>query len=161
MTLTRFRLPLALTLMLFAVSCAHYTYKPQRTALTTTTVTSSDKCLSGLQRPEAPLVCVDDTQDRLSVAPDTARAFEIHPDKGPVTIVWFTASGGGNLRITPTSKGCMDTPRCTPNGHCRATILRLPEGKTEPVKCKYDVEIVGGRQPVLDPYVIVQTCCSP
>lgn len=104
-------------------------------------------------------MCVDDTGATLQVSPDTVYAWDTHPqDKGPVTILWFTATGAGNLQIKPDSDECMKNVWCSPStGHCRATTRPL-EGKGE-ARCKYDVWIEGGRQPRLDPYVIVQPCC--
>jgi hypothetical protein len=161
-TLSRFRLPLVLVTSMLAVSCAQPPDRvaPKANPLTITAATGG--CGPGVQRREAPVVCVDDSGETLRAIPDTIYAFDTHPeDRSPVNIVWFTSSGGGNLRIEPeSSTNCVSKVWCNPkSGHCRARTLPL-NGKQES-RCKYDVVMVeaDGRERRLDPIVIVQPCC--
>lgn len=162
---TRIRLPLVLSLVLFAAACAHTTQPaampepapPRPVAL----AEQAGGCPPAVNRPEAPMVCVDDTGDRLHVSPETVYAYDVHPnDKAPVNLTWFTKSGGGDLRIEFADEHCVGRVWCNPNsGLCQAKTLPL-EGKDESAPCKYDVWMEGGRQPRIDPYVVIRDCCG-
>lgn len=157
------RWPLALSLLILAAACAHTTQPavPERSPRPAALVEQPGGCPPAVNRPEAPIVCVDDTGDKLSVSPETVYAFDRHPqDKGPVNVLWFTRSGAGDLRIEFADDHCVGKVWCNPKtGHCRAKTLPL-EGKTESEPCKYDVWIENGRQPRMDPYVVIRECCA-
>lgn len=161
MTISRFRLPLVLATSILVVSCAQPPdgVAPAAKPLTITAATGG--CGPGVQRREAPVVCVDDSGETLRAIPDTVYAFDTHPeDRSPVNVIWFTSSGAGNLRIEPVDTNCLAKVWCNPkSGHCRARTLSL-NGKGES-RCKYDVVMVGpdGSERRLDPIVIVQPCC--
>lgn len=162
MIVTRIRLPLVLSLVLFASACAHTTQPtaeappPRPAAL----VEQAGGCPPAVNRPEAPIVCIDDTADRLYVSPETVYAYDVHPsDKMPVNVLWFTKSGSGDLRIEFADDHCVERVWCNPkSGLCQAKTRPL-EGKSESEPCKYDVWIEGGRQPRIDPYVVIRECC--
>ena len=164
MIVTRIRLPLVLSLVLFAAACAHTTQPgaiaeappPRPVAL----VEQAGGCPPAVNRPEAPIVCVDDTGSVLTAVPNTVYAFDRHPeDRAPVNVLWFTKSGGGDLRIRMKDEHCVGKVWCNPKtGHCRAKTHPL-NGKPESAPCKYDVWIEGGPQEVLDPYVVIRECC--
>jgi len=163
MIVTRIRLPLVLSLLVFSAACAHTTQpvaevaRPRPAAI----VGQEGGCPPFANRLEAPIVCIDDTGEKLSAFPDTIYAWDVHPqDKAPVNILWFTKSGGGSLRIEMNDKNCVGEVWCNPRtGHCRAKTLPL-EGKTQSEPCKYDVWIEGGKQPRMDPYVVIRECCA-
>ncbi|HYI09088.1 MAG TPA: hypothetical protein VEK57_08445 [Thermoanaerobaculia bacterium] len=115
--------------------------------------TSTDK--------QGPVVCVDDTGSRLSVAPDPIEAHDtLKTDRAkPVTIHWWTESGGGNLGIEMKDHGCVAGLRCE-TGHCWAhTIPGAAKGTATGKKnCKYDVWTTPANR--LDPTILVGTCCT-
>ena len=103
----------------------------------------------------APVVCVDDTGQVLSVAPDPIRVHDVGAaDKLPVVIHWRTVSGANDLHIE-IEPGCVTELRCNGPGHCMARTLPR-ETKTEK-RCKYDVWT--DKHPRLDPDVIIVPCC--
>ena len=135
---TRIRLPLVLSLVLFASACAHTTQpapsevRRPRPAV----VVGETDCLPGPNRPEAPIVLVDDTGDTLRVVPETVYAYDVHPsDKSPVNVLWLTKSGKGDLRIKMNDAHCVGEVWCNPRtGLCQAKT-RPVEGKGESTPC--------------------------
>jgi hypothetical protein len=110
---------------------------------------------------QAPVVCVDDSGARLSVSPDPVEVHDVlESDRAtPVTIHWWTQSGGGDLRIEMKDSGCVAGLHCE-TGHCWAnTIPRAAAGTAAGKKsCKYDVSTTPSNK--LDPTVVVGNCCG-
>ena len=102
---------------------------------------------------QAPIVCVDDTGTTLSVRPDP---IVIHDKRRggaqPVTMQWFTRSGGGNLQIE-IEEGCVTNVKCNGKGHCTAQTRDI-DAET---RCKYDV--LTDTHPRLDPDLVLTPCC--
>ncbi len=113
-------------------------------------------CASGVgsQNPHTPIVCVDDSVRKLSVHPDEIIIDDIQ-QKRPITLVWMTKSGRGDLRIEMKDEGCVTRPHCAGNGRC--TAQSIPNADR---RCKYDVWIEGGNHDRLDPTVVITPCCG-
>lgn len=109
-----------------------------------------------------PLICVD--ENNLSnphpatiTVWDRERQPNGEPSEHPVTIIWATRSGRGNLGVEFKQKGCLE-PRslhCNGHGKCIARTTLLARGAA-PVSCEYDLNLNGRK---VDPVVIVQPCC--
>jgi hypothetical protein len=107
---------------------------------------------TGVDNREAPIVCVDDSGSALSVNPDPIRVYHEKRGGGPVTLQWFTKSGG-NLELRWQKDACVTSTVCN-GGHCTAQTRADSAGQ----QCKYDVMVDG--HPTLDPDVIIIRCCS-
>jgi hypothetical protein len=111
----------------------------------------------GERNNDAPVICVDDSADTLSVSPDPFLLHE-RPRSGAnisPAVQWFTRSGKGALHIRFKNEDCVRNMVCN-GGHCTAVAARLNPGETER-RCKYDVELRG--HPPLDPEGILVGCC--
>lgn len=100
----------------------------------------------------APIVCVDDSGETLSVHPDPVEAHSVgEAGRQPVMIHWWTRSGGNvlNLEIQP---GCVTDVTCR-GSHCSARTLPSDARK----QCKYDVWT--DKHARLDPEVVITPCC--
>jgi hypothetical protein len=96
---------------------------------------------------------VDDTGDTLSVSPDPIVLHDkMKGGSAPVTMQWFTRSGGGNLQIE-IEDGCVTDVKCDGKGHCTAKSRDIDAD----TKCKYDVWT--DTKPRLDPDLIITPCC--
>jgi len=139
---------LLVTAVLVLTTCAH---TPDNPALV------GNPCSAGAGKDDrnAPIVCVDDTGEALSVNPDPIRVHDVgQSNRRPVVIHWWTRSGSNDLGIK-VADGCVTNVRCR-GGHCMA--------KTKPTdasgaQCKYDVWT--GKHPRLDPDIIIVDCCAP
>lgn len=107
---------------------------------------------------QAPIVCIDDSNRTLVAHPD--RVF-VHDVKAadrtsPVQIQWYTTSGTGDVHVKM-AEGCraVNLKACNGKGKCEAETV--PGTTTE---CKYDVWITGGKHDLLDPTVVVDSCCG-
>jgi hypothetical protein len=120
----------------------------------------ADPCESGTAptTKQAPVVCVADTAP-FAVNPDAVESHNVErgTTSKPVTLNWWTVSGGNNLEIKMIDNGCVTDMNCS-GGHCWARSVpgsvHRPGDRKE---CKYDVWINGAR--VLDPTVVLRTCC--
>ena len=115
---------------------------------------ANNPCGKGAGNPDrnAPIVCVDDTSDALSVQPDPITAHSVgQSDRQPVMIHWWARSGGTalNIEIQP---GCVTEVTCR-GAHCSARTLPV----TVRTRCKYDVWT--DKHPRLDPDIVVDPCC--
>jgi hypothetical protein len=115
---------------------------------------AANPCKAGAGKADrnAPIVCVDDTADTLSVNPDPISAHSVgEADRQPVVIHWWTRSGGNalNLEIQP---GCVTDVKCN-GAHCMARTLPV----TARTQCKYDVWT--DKHPKLDPDIVIDPCC--
>lgn len=111
-------------------------------------------CSTGLGKADrnAPIICVDDTGGTLSVHPDPITAHSVaETDRQPVTLHWWTRSGGNALSIE-IQEGCVTDVTCD-GPHCSARTLPAEERK----QCKYDVWT--DKHPKLDPDIVVDPCC--
>lgn len=114
----------------------------------------------GTENRNAPIVCVDDGGETLSVNPDPVFAFDVGASGGrPVVIQWFTTSGGGNLRIDMKSAECVTAMSCNGRGKCTARTIPFKPGETGEKRCKYDV--LTDTHPPLDPDTVIVKCCPP
>lgn len=111
-------------------------------------------CTGMSTNANAPIVCVDDSARKLTVSPDPVTV-NSRVGGGPVTLQWFTSSGGGDLQID-VREGCVTDVSCNKSGHCSAHTMSVTAEKT----CKYDVWINGGNHDRLDPEVKVVPCCG-
>lgn len=115
---------------------------------------------NGVQNADAPIVCVDDSANDLSVDPDP---FIVHETPsggggGSPVVQWITRSGNGELKIDFRDEGCVRNIVCN-GGRCTAVAAKLKAGE-EKRQCKYNVMLTG--HPTLDPEgVIVRCCVSP
>jgi len=133
-------------------------------ALTTTcahsdgaTPTLANPCSAGAGKADrnAPIVCVDDTGEALSVNPDPISVHDVgKSDRKPVIIHWWTRSGGGGLGIE-VAEGCVTDVKCR-GAHCMA---KTRETDASGARCKYDVWTE--KLPRLDPDIIIVDCCDP
>ena len=134
------------------------------TAACGTTQGPRSRCAAGSSRPEAPVVCIDDTGTRLSVSPERVEAYDRDPEKQghPMVILFFTKSGSGDFQIVPRSGNCIEPQtehHCPPNaGLCRVHVVRKAPNDTEAEVCKYDVVMKGFT--TLDPWVVTKPCCG-
>ncbi len=113
-----------------------------------------NSCGKGVGKADrnAPIICVDDTGGTLTVHPDPIAAHAVgETDRQPVTLHWWTRSGGNalNIEIQP---GCVTDVTCD-GSHCSARTLPAEERK----QCKYDVWT--DKHPKLDPDIVVDPCC--
>lgn len=105
-----------------------------------------------------PLICIGDD---LSADPeriivwDRQKQPDGNPSTFPVTLVWATRSGRGNLGIEFRETACIEpnTLRCNGHGKCVAQTARVEKGE---VSCKYKITLDGKER---DPEVVVQPCC--
>lgn len=109
---------------------------------------------AGSPNPQTPIVCVDDAARTLSVDPDPITIDDIQGGR-PITLVWQTRSGSGELRIGMKDDRCVRNVSCPGNGRC--TAQAIPGASAT---CKYDVWIEGGDYERLDPTVVVTPCCG-
>lgn len=111
---------------------------------------------NGSTNRQAPIVCVDDSARKLSVSPEPVRVHDVLESdrRSPVTVHWYTVSGGGDLQLE-IEPGCVSRQQCDGRGHCWAQSV--PGANRE---CKYDVWINGGNHDRLDPTVVIQPCCT-
>lgn len=137
-------------LALLQAGCGHIRTPYDRASLCPSGSGSGDK--------SHPLICVSDD---LSAHPDTITVWDREqqpngqPSSFPVTIIWATKSGGGNLGIEFTDKGCLEpgSLHCNGRGRCVARTTRVEKGQ---VSCSYTINLEGRER---DPVVIVQPCC--
>lgn len=121
-------------------------------------------CNAGSTRPEAPIVCINDSGTTLSVDPETITAYDRDPEKpgSPMVILFFTQSGRGDFQIVPRSGNCIEPQtehHCPPDaGLCRVHMLRRKPTDPKEERCKYDVIMKGF--PPLDPFIVAKTCCG-
>lgn len=121
-------------------------------------------CIAGSTRPEAPIVCIDDSGAELSVNPETITAYDRDPKKPgqAMVILFFTKSGTGDFQIIPRTGNCIEPQtehHCPKNaGLCRVHMLRRKPTDPPEETCKYDVFMRG--KPVLDPFIVAKTCCG-
>lgn len=105
-----------------------------------------------------PVVCVDDTTERLTVDPESIEVWDVDPDDKikPVKIHWVTRSGGGDLSIAMKEgqQGCVDPPEKAGRGRAHTNTKKAKEDKSV---CAYTVTVDGR---VLDPEVVIVRCCS-
>lgn len=114
---------------------------------------------SGSSDKAFPFICIDDST--LSPHPNIAYVWDRQPQRNgqpsnnPVVIKWMTTSGGGNLGIEFTDKGCLEpnSLRCNGHGFCFALTRKLEKGQ---VSCSYTINLEGRER---DPEVVVQPCC--
>lgn len=103
----------------------------------------------------APIVCVDDTGETLSVNPDPITVHDVgKSDRQPVVLHWWTRSGGNVLNVE-IADGCVTDVDCK-GGHCKA---KTRETDASGARCKYDVWT--DKHPRLDPDIIIVDCCDP
>lgn len=144
-----------LLLLLFVVAltqagCGHIRRSDERVSLCPGGSGSTDKA--------HPLICID---ENLLPHPETAIVWDREPLRSgqpsnhPVTLIWATKSGGGNLGIEFTDKGCLEpnSLQCNGHGKCVARTRRVEKGQ---VSCKYTINLEGRER---DPEVVVQPCC--
>jgi hypothetical protein len=115
---------------------------------------AANPCRSGGGKADrnAPIVCVDDSADTLSVDPDPITAHSVgKADRQPVMIHWWTKSGGNALNLE-IQAGCVTEVKCN-GAHCSARTLPVTERK----QCKYDVWT--DKHPKLDPDIVIDPCC--
>ena len=146
------RLPRLLTLLvasIFIATCAQHSHAPAASGF------AGNPCSSGngVANREAPIVCIDDTNAKLTVNPDPVMVWHKTPAGAPVTIQWFTKSGGGAIQFRWHKTTCVMNEVCT-SGRCTAQTRSTSTGET----CKYDVMLPG--HDTLDPEVVVGGCCS-
>lgn len=111
----------------------------------------------GRRNADAPVVCVDDSADVLTVHPDPVRLHDVTRDNaGPGTLQWFTRSGKGKLEIRFRDEGCVKRVNCN-GGHCTAVAAKKMSRPLEEQRCKYDVILTG--HPTLDPETVLTGCC--
>jgi hypothetical protein len=153
--LLRGRVVLALFCVVLGVVGCHSIRRPdERVSLCPGGSGSSDK--------GHPLICVDEN-DLSNPHPSTITVWDREqqpngdPSEHPVTIIWATKSGRGNLGVEFRQKGCLEPNSLHCNGHgkciARTTLLRKGDA---PVSCEYDLNLNGRK---VDPVVIVQPCC--
>lgn len=105
---------------------------------------------------DRPIVCVDDSEETLSVRPDPFVIHERHSSgSGTPAVTWFTTSGKGDLKIVFADERCVRNVTCS-GGRCTAVAAKLDAGEKER-RCKYDVELTG--HPTLDPEGVLTGCC--
>ncbi|HEV7238084.1 MAG TPA: hypothetical protein VGQ36_02510 [Thermoanaerobaculia bacterium] len=117
----------------------------------------SNPCNTGKGKADrnAPIVCVDDTGETLSVDPDPINVHDVDAtDRKPVIIQWRTRSGSKDLNVE-IAEGCVTDVECK-DGHCKA---KTRETDASGARCKYDVWT--SKHPRLDPEVIIVDCCDP
>jgi len=143
------RLLILLVASIFIATCAQNSRGPGATGL------AGNPCSSGkgLVNREAPIVCIDDTNTKLTIDPDPVEVWHKQRGGGPVTIQWFTKTGGGTIEFQWQKATCVTKEVCT-TGHCTAQTLSTSTGET----CKYDILMPGHDR--LDPEVVVSGCCS-
>ena len=142
------RLLLVLIASFLILTCAQSNNRPANLA-------GGNPCASGggLDDREAPIVCIDDSNTKLTVNPDPVKVWHQNRGGAPVTIQWYTKSGASfSFRWKKTT--CVTKEHCPTAGHCTAKTLSTATGET----CKYDVVVPG--HPDLDPDVVVSGCCS-
>ena len=111
----------------------------------------------GVQRADAPIVCVDDSSDMLKVSPEPFVLHEKLSTGGNArpAVQWFTTSGSGDLKVAFKDERCVRNMVCH-GSHCTAVAAKLTAGKKEE-RCKYDVMLTG--HPLLDPEGVLTGCC--
>jgi hypothetical protein len=115
----------------------------------------ANQCTKGKQHPERPIVCVDNTGSALSIHPrEDLVVFDRASNGAPVTILFFTKSGTGNLKIID-KDDCLDEQEHTPEGMARIKVTKAGGSET---RCKYDIELAGFE--TLDPFIVVKPCCT-
>lgn len=121
-------------------------------------------CTAGVNRPDAPIVCINDLGTELSAHPETITVYDRDPKKQglPMVILFLTKSGTGTVQIIPRTGNCIEQPaehHCPPDsGVCRVHMLRRNPTDPKTETCKYDV-VMKGFEP-LDPYIVASTCCG-
>ena len=121
----------------------------------------ASQCPSGTGSSDKsyPLICVDNSN--LTANPDSITVWDRQPlpngqpSSFPVTIVWVTKNGGGNLGIEFTNKGCLqeNSLQCNGRGKCVARTRKVEKGQPP---CRYTINLEGRER---DPEVVVQPCC--
>ena len=140
---------------LFIITCAKMTTDGQPPS-----VLPANGCANnprGEKNPDRPIVCVDDSANRLAVSPDP---FWLHETPSPSAngspaVQWFTNSGQGELQVRFRDEACVRNVVCNGN-HCTAVPAKLKAGEKER-RCKYDVIVSG--HPTLDPEGVLTGCC--
>ena len=125
------------------------------------------QCTVGSKKPEAPIVCIDNTGTKLSVDPYRVVAFDEYPKNSgrPMVILFFTKTGTGNFKIiekkretgnNEADESCIAEQHCVAGeGLCRIIVPRLKDQKAR--VCLYDIEMAGF--PPMDPEIEVRPCC--
>lgn len=134
--------PILVLLVFFIAGCAAYH-----------DATGGGVC-AGEPNPQSPIVCVDDSVRTLTVNPDPITIDDVQGGQ-PITLVWKTESGRGDLQVEMKDPGCVTDVNCPGNGRC--TARSIPGASKS---CKYDVWINGGNHDRLDPTVVIQPCCG-
>lgn len=139
---------LLVTAVLVLTACAH---NPDNPGLL------GNPCSAGAGKDDrnAPIVCVDDTGEALTVSPDPITVHDVgKSDRQPVLLHWWTRSGGNGLGIQ-IADGCVTDVNCR-GGHCWA---KSKETDASGARCKYTVST--SKHLPLDPEVIIVDCCAP
>lgn len=116
-------------------------------------------CNVGSTRPEAPIVCIDNTRSRLSVDPFRVVAYDEYPRNSgrPMVILFFTKTGTGNFKVVEKKGNCIADQDCVEGaGLCRVTVADVKDDERERL-CEYDIEMPGF--PPMDPEMLIKTCC--
>lgn len=158
--MNRIRVPLVLLAAVLLIgSCAQQTQQPMPPSpggAASAAGFAGGGCRA-VKNADAPIVCVDDSRDVLSVSPDPFVLHETPSPAGsaPPTVQWFTMSGRGDLKVIFKDTECVRNVNC--NGpRCTAIASKLDPGETQQ-RCKYDVQLTG--HPDLDPDGILTGCC--
>jgi hypothetical protein len=152
--MNRIRVSLVLlTATLLIAGCARM--KPAPNTLVIAAPPTCPASGSGVDDPEAPMICVDDSQAALRVHPEPFVIFDrVSGGGGSPVVHWFTRSGRGALEVKFTDERCVKNVVCN-NGHCMAVASKLGANAQE--KCKYDVILTG--HDTLDPEGVLTGCC--